>query len=95
MFCVKVFSLSEKKPGLLTGPHEAGTAIRHKRADYNSRMWLKESCGEGAPKKNLHGTYILHQMVLLKDKQLHGAHLCFCNPSCHICSSSMFSAVPL
>jgi len=37
----KVFSLSEKKPILLlTGPHEAGTAIRHKRADYNSRMWL-------------------------------------------------------
>lgn len=34
-------------------------------------------------------------MVLLKDKQPHGAHLCFSKPSCHICSSSMFSAVPL
>lgn len=35
--------------------------------------WPKESWGEGAPKKNLHGTYILLQTVFQKNMQLHGA----------------------
>jgi len=55
-FCVKDFSLSEKKPRLfLTGPHEAGTAIGNKRAHYKSRMWLMAEgkvwrrCTKGEP----------------------------------------------